>query len=313
LSRPGARAGRRAAEPPARSDILDGVTTEIRIEALTTTAGLRACEDLQGLVWGFVEREIVPAVEMRSALHAGGLVAGAFVGGELVGFVYGIPAFAHEAGLAARGMHSTMLAVAPEARGLGLGRRLKWFQRRWCLERGLDWMTWTFDPLQARNARLNLEHLGAVAHEYQVDFYGVLGDALSGDFPTDRFVALWRLDSPRVAGRAGDDPYAAAFRVAGDAPSGRGARRPGPDAAWALARDPERDAPGPVTLGLDGAAAWVAAPRDVGGLRREARSDALAWGEALRAAAVDLVGRGYEVRAFLDGAYRWARRAPEEE
>ena len=284
------------------------MTTDIRIEALTSTAGLRACEDLQGVVWGFVEREIVPAVEMRSALHAGGQVAGAFLGSELVGFVYGIPAFAHEDGLAARGLHSTMLAVAPKARGLGLGRRLKWFQRRWCLEHDLPWMTWTFDPLQSGNARLNLEHLGAVAHEYQVDFYGVLGDALSGDFPTDRFVALWRLDSPRVAGRAGDDPSAAPFRVDGDAPSGRIVRRPGPEAVWALARDAERDAPGPATLGLDADDVWVSAPRDVGALRREARDDALAWGEALRAASLDLVGRGYEVRAFLDGAYRWSRR-----
>jgi predicted GNAT superfamily acetyltransferase len=289
------------------------VTAELRIEALTTTAGLRACEDLQGLVWGFVEREIVPAVEMRSTLHAGGLVAGALVAGELVGFVYGIPAFAHEPGLAPRGMHSTMLAVAPKARGLGLGRRLKWFQRRWCLERGLPWMTWTFDPLQSGNARLNVEHLGAVAHEYQVDFYGILGDALSGDFPTDRFVALWRLDAPRVAGRAGDDPYAASFRVAGDAAYGRVSRRPGPDAVWALARGAERDAPGPVTLGLDAHDVWVAAPRDIGALRRGARNDALAWGEALRATSLDLVDRGYEVRAFLDGAYRWSRRAAKEE
>jgi len=278
-----------------------------------TIAELRACESLQSRVWGFADREIVPAVEMRSTLHAGGLVAGALVGDELVGFVYGIPAFAHEAGLKPRGMHSTMLAVAPEARGLGLGRQLKWFQRRWCLERGLDWMTWTFDPLQARNARLNLEYLGAVVHEYQRDFYGVMGDVLSGDFPTDRFVALWRLDAPRVAGCAGDDPHAASFRVGGDAPSGRHTRPPAPGSAWALPRGPRRDAPGSVALGLEADEVWVAAPRDIGALRRGARSDAQAWGEAFRAAAVDLVERGYEVRAFLDGAYRWSRTAAERE
>jgi len=289
------------------------VIPDLRIEALTTTADLRACEELQGLVWGFLEREIVPAVEMRSALHAGGLVAGAFVGDELAGFVYGIPAFAHEDGLAPRGLHSTMLAVAPSARGLGLGRRLKWFQRRWCLERGLPWMTWTFDPLQAGNARLNVEHLGAVVHEYQVDFYGVLGDALSGDYPTDRFVALWRLDTARVAGRAGDDPHAAPFRLDGDAPSGRQARPPGAGSSWALPRDPRRDLPGQLALGLEADEVWLAAPCDIGALRRGARDEALAWSRDLRAAALDLVDRGYEVFAFLDGAYGWSRRNPERE
>ena len=283
---------------------------------LETIAELRACESLQSRVWGFAEREIVPAIEMRSTLHAGGLVAGGFVGDELVGFVYGVPAFAHEPGLTPRGMHSTMLAVAPEARGRGLGRQLKWFQRRWCLERDLDWMTWTFDPLQARNARLNLQHLGAVVHEYQADFYGVLGDALSGDFPSDRLVALWRLASPRVAGRAGDDPHAVGQRLDGDVPHVREARGPGPDDAWALARDAVagpaphlvRDLPGDVTSGLEAEVVWAAAPREIGRLRREEPAAALAWAQAFRAAALDLVARGYEASAFLDGAYAWSRR-----
>lgn len=286
---------------------------DVHIRPLLTMDALRTCEELQSRVWGYRDREIVPAAQIRAALHAGALVAGAFVGREQVGFLYGFPAFAHEPGLRPLGLHSHMMAVVPEARGLGLGRRLKWYQRRWCLERGIDWVAWTFDPLQAGNARLNLEHLGVVVHEYHVDFYGVLGGVLSGELPTDRFVGLWRLDSPRVGGRAGDDPHAAFFRVDGDAPSGRAALPPGPDAVWALARDPERDAPGAVTLGLDADDVWVAAPRAIGVLRREARNDALAWGEAFRAASVDLVERGYEVRAFLDGAYRWWRKAAEEE
>jgi predicted GNAT superfamily acetyltransferase len=68
-----------------------------------------------------------------------------------------------------------------------------------------------------------------------------------------------------------------------------------------------------VTLGFEADAVWVAAPREIGRLRREERADALAWGEAFRAASVDLVERGYEVRAFLDGAYRWSRRVTQEE
>ncbi len=268
----------------------------VQIHPLVTMDALRGCEALQSRVWGYPDREVVPAAQMRAVLHAGGLVAGAFVGRELVGFLYGFPAFAHEEGIGPSGLHSHMAAVVPEARGLGVGRRLKWFQRRWCLERGIDWVSWTFDPLQAGNARLNLEHLGAVVHEYQVDFYGILGGELSGELPTDRFLAMWALNSPRVAGRAGDDPH------------GRRAWLPGPDAAWALARAEEADLPGPLATGLDADVVWVAAPRDIGALRRSAHDAALAWSEAFRATSLDLVARGYEARAFGGGAHGWVPR-----
>jgi len=284
------------------------MTMDVQIHPLVTMEALRACEDLQSRVWGYPDREVVPAAQMRATLHAGGLVAGAFVGRELAGFVYGFPAFAHEDGLRPHGLHSHMMAVTPEARGMGLGRRLKWYQRRWCLERGIDWVSWTFDPLQAGNARLNLEHLGVVVHEYHVDFYGVLGGLLSGELPTDRFLALWNLSSPRVAGRAGDDPNAEAFRAEGDAPSGRRPAVAGADAVWALARDAERDVPAVVATGLDADAVWVASPRDIGTQRHAARGGAMAWGEAFRAVSVDLVDRNYEVRDFVSGAYRWVRR-----
>jgi predicted GNAT superfamily acetyltransferase len=284
------------------------MATDVQIHPLVTMEALRLCEELQSRVWGYPDREVVPAAQMRATLHAGGLVAGAFVGRELVGFVYGFPAFAHEDGLRPHGLHSHMMAVTPEARGMGLGRRLKWFQRRWCLERDIDWVSWTFDPLQAGNARLNLEHLGAVVHEYHIDFYGVLGGLLSGELPTDRFVAVWNLLSPRVAGRAGDDPYAAAYRIGGDAPSGRRPAAVGPESVWALARDAERDVPATVALGLDRDVVWVALPRDMGAERRSTHAGAVAWGEAFRAVSLDLVERGYEVRDFVEGAYRWVRR-----
>lgn len=289
------------------------MTLDVQIRPLMTMDALRTCEVLQARVWGYADREIVPAPQIRAALHAGALVAGAFVGREQVGFLYAFPAFAHEAGLQTMGLHSHMMAVVPEARGLGLGRRLKWYQRRWCLERGMDWVAWTFDPLQAGNAKLNLEHLGVVVHEYHVDFYGVLGGVLSGELPTDRFLALWHLDAPRVRGRAGDDPYAAFHRVDGDAPVGRRQRTPRPGDAWALTRAADRDAPDAVRLGQDAPAVWAAIPRDIGALRREARADALAWAEALRAVSLDLVARGYEARGFVEGSFWWAPRDAEPE
>ena len=288
--------------------------TTVEIHPLVTMEMLRACERLQLQVWGFGDLEVVPAAQMRAALHAGALVAGAFVGRELVGFAYGFPALPHEAGLVGPGMHSHMAAVVPEARGLGAGRRLKWYQRRWCVERGMNWATWTFDPLQARNAHLNLHHLGAVVHEYQVDFYGVLGGVLSGDLPTDRFVATWDLTGSHVRAAATRDPMAAAYLLPDDRlpatadPSEDATAAPGTDAAWALPRGEADDQPGEPRVGLASHVVWTAVPRDINGLRRSAPSAALAWAEASRAAALDLIERGYQVDAFADGAYRWRPR-----
>lgn len=281
------------------------MTTEVQVHPLLTTDALRGVERLQRVVWGYADNEVVPAPQMRAALHAGALVAGAFIGRELVGFVYGFPALPHEPGLDGPGLHSHMAAVLPEARGLGVGRQLKWFQRRWCLDRGLNWCAWTFDPLQSGNARLNLHHLGAVVREFQVDFYGVLGGALSGELPTDRYVALWELRSDRVRDRAARDPAAAVYRVEGDGPGAGPVTEMGPAPAWALGRSGDADAPLPPRLGVDAPVLWQAAPRDILRLRRESLQVALDWAEGIRQTANDLVGRGYQVDAFVDSAYRW--------
>ncbi len=133
---------------------------------------------------------------MVAMVHAGGMAAGAFSAGEMVGFVFGFPSY-RPGKPQPNGLHSHLLAVLPEYRGHGLGKALKWFQREWCLSHGLTWMTWTFDPLQAKNARLNLEHLGAVANNYRVDEYGAMGGTLTGSLPTDRLLAFWDLEGLR--------------------------------------------------------------------------------------------------------------------
>lgn len=285
------------------------MTTEVQIHPLLTTDVLRSVERLQKAVWGYSDNQVVSGPQMRAALHAGALVAGAFMGRELVGFVFGFPALPHEPGLVGTGMHSHMAAVLPEARGLGVGRRLKWYQRRWCLERGLGWCAWTFDPLQSGNARLNLHHLGAVVHEYQVDFYGVLGGDLSGEMPTDRHVALWDLLSPRVRDRAARDPAAADYLVEGDALFDEPVTSFGQEPVWALARSQEGDAPSEPRTGLDAPVLWQAVPRDILRLRRESLQTAKDWAEGVRQTGTDLVARGYEADAFVDGAYRWTRGA----
>jgi predicted GNAT superfamily acetyltransferase len=281
-------------------------TDQVQIHPLMTMDALQVCEQLQLAVWGYADREVVPAAQMRAALHAGALVAGAFVGREQVGFLYGFPALPHEADLAGVGLHSHMMAVVPEARGLGIGRRLKWYQRRWCAERGIDWVAWTFDPLQAGNARLNLAHLGAVVHEYQVDFYGVLGGELSGTLPTDRFVALWHLDHPHVRARAAHDGAARFGDARDEDPAAFASPRadaPPLDAPFALAAS-ELGGPGEPRLDLDDPVVRVVAPTDVSRLRREAPQLALNWREAFKAVLPAYFARGYEVQGFDTGAYR---------
>lgn len=155
---------------------------------------LRACVELQKEVWNFIDIELVPLRIFVVAERIGGQVIGAFHNSDLVGFAFALPA--------ARSGHtylySHMLAVRKRYRDAGLGRRLKLFQREEALSRGFDLMEWTFDPLEIKNAYLNLEKLGAIARRYNVNQYGITSSPLQGGLPSDRLVAEWWLKSERV-------------------------------------------------------------------------------------------------------------------
>lgn len=168
------------------------------IRPLRTLDELRRCVALQEVVWGDGFSERVPTAILNVARRLGGVVSGAFDReGELAGFVFGLTGI--EGG---EPVHwSDMLAVRPEHRNAGLGTRLKLHQRRQLLDAGIRKIYWTFDPLESRNAYLNLVHLGAVAREYVVDMYGGSSSPLHAGLGTDRLVAVWLLDSPRVEER----------------------------------------------------------------------------------------------------------------
>ena len=139
------------------------------IRPLRTIAEFREVFALETEIWGYTGSEDAVGMPMFVAtLKRGGILLGAYDGARLVGFVYSI------AGLKdGRPMQwSHMLAVRPECRATGIGRALKIEQRRACLAMGVDLMEWTFDPLVAVNAHLNLRRLGAVGREYVVDAYG---------------------------------------------------------------------------------------------------------------------------------------------
>jgi chorismate synthase len=166
----------------------------VRLRILHAPAELRMVQEVARRAWNFDDRELPPASELVAIAHVGGLVAGAFEGREMLGFVTGLPRL----GLGEPCLHSHMLAVVPEARGRGLSVRLKLFQRRFCLDHGIRLVTWTYDPLLVRNATLNLNRLRARATRYLRDCYGPMGGIYHG-LPTDRFEVRWRLDSPAVA------------------------------------------------------------------------------------------------------------------
>ena len=181
----------------------------ITIRACQGLDELEACVQLQIETWGYDETEAIPRKTFLLAQKIGGQVIGAFdseatggksgnLDGNLAGFAMSLPGVKSMDGKPCAYLHSHMLAVRESHRNRGLGAQLKWEQRREALSRGIRHMEWTFDPLEIKNAFLNIHRLGAIVCEYRVDFYGVSSSRLQGGLPTDRLLAEWELDSSRV-------------------------------------------------------------------------------------------------------------------
>jgi predicted GNAT superfamily acetyltransferase len=164
----------------------------IDIRPIETYAEYRACEQLQKLVWG--DEFVVPLNLLTTVQRNGGLVLGAFIGQELVGFVFGFLARTADGRL----KHAShMAAVRPDLRDSRVGERLKRAQREFALAQDLELMTWTFDPLLARNAHFNIHKLGAICRTYLRNVYGPEPELVNGILPSDRFqVEWWLVQSP---------------------------------------------------------------------------------------------------------------------
>jgi predicted GNAT superfamily acetyltransferase len=166
----------------------------VTIRDLSGMAEFRQAEALQRAVWGADDKED-PADLMMVIQHEGGLCAGAFRGGQMLGYVFAFPTVTPGV------QHSHRLAVLDAARGLGLGMRLKWYQRDWCLARDIHLVRWTFDPARLPNAALNVARLGAGIGTYFEDYYGEMAGINQGA-PSDRVLADWDLTAPGVVARA---------------------------------------------------------------------------------------------------------------
>ncbi len=261
----------------------------VEIRRLHTPEDAALAVGLQRSVWGGDE---APAHVLLTAEHNGGLCAGAFVDGVLAGFVWGFLGFDPRISPPRLKHCSHQLGVHPAYRNLGLGFLLKRFQWEWVRSQGIELITWTYDPLLATNAYLNIARLGAVCNTYRRDEYGRLDDDLNAGLPTDRFqVDLW-VNSVRVCAAMGGQPSGAA-----DADIGYWLNRPGADGGVVppLPEDLAGLAAGPAAVAL-------AIPPDFQALRERDPGQAAAWRHASRSAFEAAFARGYTVVDFTKGA-----------
>lgn len=183
------------------------MNVDITLRTLDSPSDMGAIEDLQLAVWSGGETSVVPAHLLIAAVHNGGVLIGAYLNqdnaedGKIIGFVFGFPGF-YNTPDGPRLLHvSHMLGVLPFARDRGVGFMLKRAQWQLVRKQGIDRIIWTFDPLQSRNAYLNISKLGAVSNTYYSDYYGELRDVLNAGMATDRFRVDWWVNTRRVERR----------------------------------------------------------------------------------------------------------------
>ena len=167
---------------------------KLEIRTLKSHEEFRECERIQKIVWGGVgvSSELIAVTQKY-----GGAVVGSILDGRVVGFIYAFLARRHE-----RLIHwSHLMAVEPKCRDRGLGFRMKLAHRKLALERGMESICWTFDPLQSRNAALNIARLGGRAEEYLPNCYGRFPSAIEKGLESDRFVVNWRIRTEAVERR----------------------------------------------------------------------------------------------------------------
>lgn len=257
---------------------LPAVPDDVTIREAETLDDLAAMLAVFEAVWG---PEGQPPLNVTRAIHhAGGYAALARRGDRVIGASLGF--IGREAGGAVL-LHSHITGALPGEQHRGVGFQLKQHQRSWCLDRGIDRVTWTFDPLVRRNAYFNLTKLGAVATAYHADFYGPMPDEVNGGDETDRVVATWYLGREHL----------------------RDATTPGDgEVALEIGCDGE-----PVVHDVQGDPLLHQVPADYHDLRRRDPAVGRAWRQAIRSTLGVALATGYVGTAVTgDGFYVLRRR-----
>ena len=262
------------------------------IKLIETPEEMNVIEALQREVWSGSETDVVPAHVFIAAIHNGGLLLGAYLNEQLVGFVFGFPGL-YSTPDGPRAKHcSHMMGILPAHRDSGIGFALKRAQWQMVRHQGLDHITWTYDPLLSRNAYLNITKLGAVCNTYRRSEYGDMRDGLNAGLPSDRFQVDWWITTRRVERRLSkrvrkplklDDFLKADLQPLYTPLSSTGS----------LPRPPQHFSP------LEGRLALAEIPSDFNALKAEDFSLAQAWRAFTRDVFESAFSAGYIVTDFI--------------
>lgn len=251
----------------------------IRVRPLETRREFLACERIQKLTWGSVGSS---AELLQVAAKYGGAVLGAFVDGRQRGFLFAI--LARRDGRLIHWSH--LMAAEPGWRSRGLGLRMKLAHRRLALAEGINSICWTYDPLQSRNAALNLTRLRATVEEYIPNCYGQFGGRIEKNLPSDRFIVNWRIATRGVEARL------------------RAQRPPAPDPSLPRVNETRTNGRGllanaRLSLNLRAPRLLVEIPPNTDAMRERAPALARRWRFETRRIFLRYLAAGYRVRDFV--------------
>ena len=253
----------------------------IVIRDIIEQSEMHQLELMQKEIWGVDDLDVYPALAIRPQVAVGAVLVGAFYESEMVGFVFGFPGVVNGETI----LHSDMLGVKSEYRRFGLGYLLKLAQRERALEAGYKRITWTFDPLQLRNANLNFARLGVTSNRYLVNFYGETSSFLHSS-GTDRLWVDWMIESERVRDRV---ERGVIKNLSVDDIAER----------QVLVKVGDQDQP--VSLPVDELSGGVVieVPKDINEIVKRADGSAQRWRESTRGAFTRALDAGYVIEEFV--------------
>jgi predicted GNAT superfamily acetyltransferase len=244
--------------------------------------------EVQQQIWGFTGGEGLYPPALNTAAENGGTVIGAFDGAKMIGFIYGFIGIHSDRRLK---LCSQTMGILPEYRNKGVAATLKWAQRQRVLENGIDLITWTYDPLEAPNARLNLHALGGVTHVYKRNVYGENFGALGKGLPSDRFLVEWWLNSEPVVQRS-----------KGLRPEPIGVGSPIANRCAGSSGDRKIEV---IDLNLDAPIIRLEIPNDLQAIKKTNMALALDWRLKTRELFEAYFARGYEAVDFVRAGEVW--------